>query len=115
MSLADPGKIMGWLEKIDSDLANLRNGITSAAARYFHKKRDFELAWAKAYVDAEGTNQKARESAALIHVESLPVYSEFVSAEADYHAFKLQIDVLQTRATICQSLLKIDTRQANYG
>ena len=114
MTLSDPASIMIWLEKIDADLSTQRHKISSAASAFFRKKRDFELELAKAYVAAEGSNQKERESNALIHVHSLPVYVAFTTAEAQYHALTKVIGVLETRATICQSLLKIHAKEAQY-
>ena len=115
MSLSDPATIMAWLEQIDDDLGQRRHEIGSSAGLFFRKKRTFELALAKAYIGAEGSNQKERESNALIKVEALPVYQEFVTAEANYHAQKAVIGVLETRATICQSLLRVHRNEAGYN
>jgi len=115
MTLSDPATIMQWLQEIEEDLAERGNEFAEKAGAFFRGKRNFELALAKAYIGAEGSNQKERESNALTKVEALPVYDEFVTAEAEYHALKSVLGVLDTRATICQSLLKIHSREAQYG
>jgi len=104
--MTDPGGVMGRLDAIDQDLAARTNTLDSAARNWITAKRDKEHARAVAFIAAEGTvaerNAIADEQTALMGKE----------AEAEFEAVRAVVRVLETRASIGQSLLKSYGRAA---
>ncbi|HTE60084.1 MAG TPA: hypothetical protein VK631_07005 [Solirubrobacteraceae bacterium] len=100
MSLSTPQQVMDRLEAIDRDLAARMPALEAAALGWFRKKRDREQAWASAYMSADGPAhvRKAEADYATATVG--------VAEEAEYEALKAVVRVLETRATIGQSLLR---------
>jgi hypothetical protein len=104
MTLSSPSVVMARLEEIDRDLAERQNRLEEAAMRWYRAKRDRERARAEAWLAAEGTvaerNAVADRETALMGA----------SDEASYEALKSVVRVLDTRASIGQSLLKAQSR-----
>ena len=95
-----PQVIMDRLAAIESDLAERQNELERAALGWYRTKRDKERARAEAFLLATGTvaerNAVADRETAMLGVED----------EARYEAHKAVVRVLDTRATIGQSLLR---------
>jgi hypothetical protein len=108
--LSSPAQVIQRLEEIDADLANRQNDFETAASAYYHAKRHWEKSMAEAYVNAQGSNQKERESRAILAEWKANSYRQFVLAEAEYEGHKAAIRTLETRASIGQSLLRAQSR-----
>lgn len=106
MSLSHPGIVLRRLEEIEADLAERQGPLEDAAMQWFRAKRDRERARAEAFITATGTvaerNAQADKATALMGVE----------AEARYEALKAVTRVLETRASIGQSILRSQAREA---
>lgn len=97
---------MARLEEIDKDLAVRLPALESAALRYFRAKRDREHARAIAFLAAQGS--VAERSAIADQQTAL----DAKDAEAEYEALRAVIRVLETRASIGQSILRAQGRGA---
>lgn len=88
------------LEGVERDLAERQNRIEEAAAEWVAAKRHKEKAYATAYMLAEGPvvqrQAEATQATALNGLE----------AEAKYEALKAVIRVLETRASVGQTLMR---------
>jgi hypothetical protein len=98
-----PQAVLASLSQIDTDLANRQNEYEAAAEGWFTVKRDREYEWAKAFVQATGP-VPARKAAADMATARVGV-----EAEARFEALKAVVRVLETRASIQQSILKAHT------
>lgn len=106
MSLS-PAQIMDKLEEIERDLAHRQNEWEQVAEAWMRRKREKELAWARAYTLAGQTAKNVTDKkAAGIEASELIGMDD----EARYTALRSVIEVLTTRATISQSLLKAHGR-----
>ena len=101
----DPASVMSRLESIEHDLANRQNTFAEAAGQRARLVRDVEYALAVEYAKAEG-NTTDRRMIAQATVGGSQDYRDLTAAEAVYDAAKAAVGVLQTRATISQTLLK---------
>jgi hypothetical protein len=108
----NPADVMKKLEGIEEDLAKRIGPYETAAADFYRAKRDYERAFAEAYVAAEGSNQKERESRAVIAIWKGEAYTSLIVAEAAYEAQKAAHRVLDTRASIGMALLKAMSLEA---
>jgi hypothetical protein len=106
--LSTPAAVLNRLAEIENDLAIRQNALESAASNWYRAKRDKEKARAVAFMAAEGT--VAERNAAADEAHALDGKNE----EAEYEALKAVVRVLETRASIGQSILKAQTTQA-YG
>lgn len=104
MSLSTPQQVQARLEEIDRDLAMRQNVLESAALAWYRKKRDREQRWARAYIETEGPAHVRRAQA------DLAVATVGIAEEAEYEAVKGVVRVLETRASIGQSLLRSQGR-----
>lgn len=106
MTFSTSGAVLRRLEQIEADLAERQNFFEDAAMEWFKAKRDKERARADAFLRAVGTvaerNAEADRETALMGVE----------AEAQYEAMKAVTRVLETRASIGQSILRSQAREA---
>ena len=102
-----PAGIMARLVAIEGDLATRQNSYESAASGWYTAKRDIEREVARAVVNADlgGTVTERKAQGAL---DAYDV--EGAASEAEYEALKAVVRVLETRATICQSLLRAHGR-----
>jgi len=106
VTLDAPGPVMSRLAQIENDLAQRQNVYETAARAWFIAKRDREKEYATEYMRAEGPVEarKAQAIRATSHIG--------VNEEAEYEALKAVVRVLETRASIGQSLLRSQGRQA---
>lgn len=99
-----PAQIMQRLEDIEQDLGQRQNEYAQAAEGWTRQNREKEKAWAEAYLKADGqvTDRKAAAVQASCHIGA--------EDEAAYVALKAAMSVLETRASIGQSLLRAHGR-----
>lgn len=93
---------MRRLTEIEGDLALRQNALEAAARGWWSAKREIEKAKAVALLSSDEksvTEKKAQADKAAYGVDG----AEY---EAEYEALKAVVRVLETRATVCQSLLK---------
>ena len=112
MTIPSAGQIIERLEVIDADLTEIRRLVETHAQGFHQAKRDWELELAKAYVASEGSNQKERESQALISLAKGQVYKDFIVAEAGYRGAQAALSILETRASVGQSVLRVLAKEA---
>ena len=99
-----PSPIISRLASIENDLAQRQNVLETAARAWFIAKRDREKEYAIEYMRAEGPVEarKAQAIRATSHIG--------VTEEAEYEALRAVVRVLETRASIGQSLLRSQGR-----
>lgn len=106
MSMDAPGPVIGRLEAIDKDLAARQNALEAAALAWFRAKRDKEHKRAVEFLRARGTvaerNAVADEQTSMLGM----------AEEAEWEALKAVVRVLETRASIGQSILRSQGRSA---
>lgn len=106
MTLHTPQEVMSRLQAIDDDLATRQNDLENAAFKWYTEKRERERAYAHAYIEATGTVDERKSHATQAS------YLIGVEAEARYEALKAVTRTLETRASIGQSILRAQTRNA---
>lgn len=106
MSFDAPGPVIARLNEIDTDLAARQNTLEAAARAWFIAKRDKEKARAIAFLEATGT--VAERQALADRATALDGKNE----EAEWEAVKAVVRVLETRASIGQSILRSQGRQS---
>lgn len=103
-TLSDPQAVIARLDAIEHDLAVRQNALEAAALAWFRAKRDRERQRALAFISATGTvaerNAIADRDTAMLGAPE----------EAEYEALRAVVRVLDTRASIGQSLLKSQGR-----
>lgn len=103
-TLDSPQAVMRRLTEIDRDLAIRQNTLEAAALSWYRAKRDKEKARAVAFLGAEGT--VAERSAIADRQTAL----DGRDAEAEWEAVRAVVRVLETRASIGQSILRAQGR-----
>jgi hypothetical protein len=101
---SDPARLMQRLDEIERDLATRQGEYERAALGWYRMKREREKARAEAFIRAEGT---VAERNAIADVATATMGQE---DEAAYEAHKAVVRVLDTRASIGQSLLRAHGR-----
>lgn len=101
----DPAAILNRLREIEVDLAERQNEFSDAARKRARLVREVEYAEAVAYAKASG-NTTDRRAAAKALVGESQEYKDLTAAESAYEAGKAAVNVLSTRATIGQTLLR---------
>lgn len=96
----DPVQVMERLEQIENDLAVRQMELEGAAREWFTAKRDREAKRAVAFIEAQGT---VAERNAIADAQTAFVGK---NAEAAWEALRAVVRVLETRASIGQSLLR---------
>src|SRR5438046_1747744 len=104
MTLSTPQAVQDRLEALDKDLADLQNDIEDAALDWFRAKRDREQAKAEAFLTAKGS---VAARAAMADAQTAHDGKE---AEAIWEAKRAVLKVLETRASVAQSILKFQGR-----
>lgn len=99
-----PGPVIARLAAIENDLALRENVLEAAAMAWFRVKREKEHKRAVAFTRASGTVAE-RNAAADIETAMLGA-----SEEAEWEALKAVVRVLETRASIGQSILRSQGR-----
>lgn len=101
-----PQAVINRLAEIEHELAIRQNVLEEVAMNWYRAKRDKEKARAVAFLRAEGTvaerQARADEETAIDGVE----------VEAEYESVKAVVRVLETRASIGQTLLRSQARVA---
>lgn len=98
--MLNPAQVVERLEQIEQDLAVRQEALESAAERWYRAKRDKEHARAVAFLQAEGT---VAERSAHADVETSLLGRD---DEAEYEALRAVVRVLETRASIGQTLTR---------
>jgi hypothetical protein len=91
---------MARLDEIERDLAHRQNALEAAGRSWFVAKRDREKRRAEVFLTSEGT--VAERSARADVATAL----DGKDAEAEWEALRAVVRVLETRASIGQSLLR---------
>lgn len=98
-------QIIGRLESIEQDVADRQEKGETSATDFFRAKRDFELEFAKKYMNAKGSPTE-RKQAATEAMEKDPAYFALLESEGAYEGWKAAMRALEQRASIGQSLLR---------
>ena len=98
-------QITSRLEQIEDDIQQRQEKGEGAAEDFYRAKRDYELEYAKAFVQAKGSVTE-RKQAALNTLEKHPTYFALLESEGAYEGWKAAMRALETRASIGQSLLR---------
>ena len=97
------------LEEIEADLAERQVEYEAVAEARLRQVREWEYVWAKVYAatdkDAKVDDRKY-DTLLTIAVKNPGLRQEWIDAEARYDALKAAIKVLESRASIGQSLLR---------
>lgn len=98
-------QIVERLESIERDVADRQVKGEESAESFYRAKRDYELEYAKAFIQAKGspTERKQQATEAL---EKHPTYFALLESEGAYEGWKAVMRALEQRASIGQSLLK---------
>jgi hypothetical protein len=104
--MLDTAQLIERLESIEHDLATRQNVLGDAAEKWYRAKREKERLRAVAFLEAEGT---VAERQAVADRETA-LYGQ--QEEAEYEAVKAVVRVLETRASIDQTLTRTHARTA---
>lgn len=102
--LADPAAVQRRLDEIEEDLATRQNELEAAPLAHFRAKRNKERAYARAFLEAEGTvaERTANASRLTSHIG--------VEEEGAWEGKKAVVRVLDTRAAVGMAVLKAQGR-----
>lgn len=103
----NPALVIGRLEAIDVDLAARQNELEAAAKDMAFAKRDMEREYATAFLAAEGNVEERKQRARLAVKDDL----KYAEATGKWEGLKAVVRVLESRATIGQSVLRAQGRQ----
>jgi len=106
MTLSTPAAVLERLGEIENDLAIRQNVLEQAAMQWYTAKRDREKSRAEVFLRTDGTVAERNATADLATAQ------HGAQAEAEYESLKAVVRVLETRASIGQSILKAQTTQA---
>jgi hypothetical protein len=101
----DPAAILRTLQAIEQDLAERQNDFSQAAGNRARLVREVEYEQALAFAKAPGNTTEKRERS-KVAVGGSQAYKDLTAAEATYDACKAAVGVLETRASIGQTLLR---------
>jgi hypothetical protein len=105
--MMDPAQIMERLGAIEEDLAGRQNEFEQAAGDRARLIRDWERRVAIARRTAKGNDADARKAAALVMaIDQDDLYERLSEAEGQFDALRAVTRVLETRASIGQSILR---------
>jgi hypothetical protein len=111
MTLSHPAAVLERLAQIEHDLGERQNDYEDAAGARARLIRDWEKRLAIATAKAKGGDANARKQAALVMAaEQDDLYERLTNAESDYAASQAVMRVLETRASIGQSILRSQGR-----
>ena len=102
----DPAQVLARLQAIEEDLAARQARLESAAMTWYRAKRDKEKARAVAFLSAEGS--VAERNAVADKLTAL----DGRDAEAEWEAVRAVVRVLETRASIGQTIARTYGRGA---
>lgn len=95
---------MQRLQAIEEDLSTRQNQLENVAFEWFKAKRERERKYAEAFIEAKGTVDERKSHATQAS------YLIGLEAEARYEALKATVRVLDTRASIGQSILRAQSQ-----
>lgn len=104
--LDSPAEVLRLLSSIENDLANRQNAFEAAAGAWYTAQREMKRQAAHALLGSKAssvTEKRAQADLAAYDVEGS-------AQEAEYESLKAVIRVLETRATVCMSILKAQGR-----
>ena len=101
-----PAVVMHRLTQIERDLANRQNDFENAARDWHEAQREIRRQHATALLSSSKASVTEKKAEADIAASLCPGAEH----EALYEALKAVIRVLETRATICMSVLKSQGR-----
>lgn len=105
--MMDSAQIMDRLGAIEEDLAGRQNEFEQAAGDRARLIRDWERRVAIARRTAKGNDADARKAAALVMaIDQDDLYERLSEAEGQFDALRAVTRVLETRASIGQSILR---------
>lgn len=93
------------LEQIEADVQQRQQKGESAAEAFHRAKRDYELEYAKKYMQASGSPME-RKQAALRGMDGTESMFALYEAEGAYEGWRAAMRTLELRASIGQSLLR---------
>ncbi len=106
-----PGAVIHTLSSIDADLGERMNDYEAAAGDRARLTRDWEKRLAVHGRRAAGSSQDIRKATALVAaIEQDDLYERLTDAEARYEALRVVVRVLETRASLGQSVLRVQGR-----
>lgn len=103
-------QIVERLEEIEQAVADRQEKGESKAEDFAKAKRNYELAYAKAFVEAQGSPMEKKQKATEA-LEKSPEYFALLESEGGYEGWKAAMRSLEQRASIGQSLLKAHDRE----
>lgn len=106
VDLTNPAGVMQELRDIEQDLARRQNGYETAARAWFSAKPQIERERVKAMLSADANSVAEKRAAG----ELAALSAEGVEFQAEYESLRAVIGVLESRATICMSILKAQGR-----
>lgn len=93
------------LEGIEQDVYDRQAKGEEAAEKFYRAKRNFELEYAKKYIQTKGSVTD-RKQATVEALEKDPAWFALLESEGAYEGWKAVMRALEQRASIGQSLLK---------
>ena len=104
-TLDNPAAVIARLNDIEDDLARIQNTLEMAALDWYRAKRDREKARAVAFLSCEEGSIAYRQA-----VADRDTALDGKNEEALYESLKAVSRVLETRASIGQSILRAQSR-----
>ena len=105
--LSSPAQVQATLEGICRRLAEKANEHEQASAKWFELQPQKERLWCETYVKTPGPAHLRKAEAELAVSKE-----DWAEVEGRYFALKAKVKALEAQATICQSILKTQTRYA---
>lgn len=106
VNLDSPALVLATLQSIEKDLAMRQGPFEAAAGSWYTAQREIKKAYATALLSSAKASVTEKKAEADI-AASLCDGSEY---EAEYEAIKAVVRILETRSTICMSILKAQGR-----
>lgn len=99
--MLEPVEIAERLEAIERDLEKRQTPLAEAADKFYKAKRDLEEARANSFISTKGSVEQRKAQSIVDTTDQGKV------EEAEFEARKRAIMVLETRASILQTLAKV--------
>lgn len=103
---SDPANVMNTLTAIENDMATRQNGYEKVAKAFYDAKRDLDLVYARALLSSKQTSVTEKKAEA----EIARLTTEGAEYEAEFDATRAVLKLLESRSTICMSILKAQGR-----
>jgi hypothetical protein len=102
MSVTTPVAVENRLRALSRELDDAEREATAAEKAYLTAKAQYEIAFARAVMNADGRNEAVRKANALVAVEAERL--ELAVAEGQAGAFRSNVFRIQTQVRIAQSI-----------